>query len=99
VTFGMIVTLSVRPGRMDQVLEILGSLMPRVRDEEGCLAFSVLTSPATPDTVWLYESYSSESYHDDVHESFPEVKNVLARLPEHLTAPWVVHQGELALSR
>ncbi|BEP14850.1 hypothetical protein acdb102_31610 [Acidothermaceae bacterium B102] len=97
-TFGMIVELRVSPGHMGDVLAVFESVMPRVRGEDGCLAFSLFPSTTDPLTLFLYESYVSERYHDDVHESFAEVKDVLAQLPQHLSAPWVVHQGDHVLA-
>ena len=97
-TFGMVVEATAAPGHMDDVLAVFESVMPRVRSEDGCLAFSIFPSTTNPLTVFLYESYVSERYHDEVHESFDEVKNVLAQLPQHLAAPWVIHQGEHVLA-
>ena len=96
--YGMIVVLPVLPGRLQQVLDIFAAVMPAVRAEQGCLAFSILASPSEPDTLWLYESYVDQRYHDEVHEPSPEVRNVLAQLPQHLSGPWTVHQGELAFT-
>ncbi len=96
-TFSLLVELPVAPGRMEQVRELMSTLLPRARGEEGCLVFDIYFA-ADNDAAWIREEFVSEQYHDDVHESFPEVKNVLARLPEYLSGPWTVHRLAAGLS-
>lgn len=97
-SFGMMVVLRVKPGHMDQVKAIIEGLLPRVTDEDGCLAFSLYTSKAEPNTIWLYEVYLSEQYHADVHFQYDEVKSVMEHLPEHMAEPWSIYEGDLLLS-
>lgn len=96
--FGMTVVLRVKPGHMDEVKAIIEALVPRVTSEEGCLAFSLYTDAAEPDTIWLYEVYVSQDYHREVHSQYAEVKTVMEQLPEHMAAPWSIYEGELLLS-
>lgn len=92
--YGMVVLLHAKPGHRDEITRILDTMLPRAKEEDGCLAFNVHNSHDDPDLVWLYEVFTTMEYHDEVHESYAEVKAVLEQLPEHLFAPWVIYQGD-----
>ena len=95
--FSMLVRLPVHPEHMDDVIGLVSSMMPRVREQEACRAFDVYVS-GEPNTLWIYEAYDSEADHD-VHESYPEVKHVLTRLPRYLAGDWTVLTLEPRLRR
>jgi len=92
--YAMVVLLHTKPGHRDEVTQILETILPRATKEDGCLAFNVHNSSDDPDLVWLYEVFTTLEYHDEVHESYVEVKAALEQLPAHLSAPWVVFQGD-----
>ena len=96
--FAMVVVLPTLPGRAQDVVDLVGTELERVRSEDGAVAFSVHLGHE-PDQVWLYEAWVSQSYHDDVHESYPEVQNVLARIPQLLRGEPTFLRGDIALGR
>lgn len=91
--FGIVVLLHTLPGHRDEVIELLESMVPRTRQEEGCLAFTCYSADHDPDILWLHEVFVTQEYHDTVHESYAEVQQVLAELPAHLSEPWTILQG------
>lgn len=98
--YGLSVVLHLKPGHADALLELLGPALERVRAEDGCLAFSVHRAAREPDTIWIYEAYVSEAYHDDIHESYPEIRRVLGAVPDHLSAGGMsLMSGEIVLVR
>ena len=96
--FAMVVVLSTRPGRAQDVVDLIESEMTRVRSEDGNVAFNAHLGDE-PDQVWLYEAWVDKAYHDDVHEAYPEVKNVLARIPDLLRAEPTFLRGDIVLQR
>ncbi len=92
--YGMVVRLQVKRERRQEFDRLLERVKLRAANEDGCLAFNVHNSSEDPDCVWIYEAYTSKTYHDDEHEALPEVKDALARIPELVSVPWVIYQGE-----
>ena len=97
-TFALSLSMSIKPDQMEDVLELLGTVMNRVQQEEGCLAFEICVSDI-PNTLFIYEAYISEQYHDEVHEAYPEVRNVLAKIGAYATQPWELHRLVVAHAR
>ena len=87
------VTLRTRPGCRGRVLEVIDELRAVAESSGQCLAH-VAHIPAEPDSVWLYECYTSEEYHRDEHLSLPRVQQLLAELTPLIVLPWTVWQGD-----
>lgn len=98
-SYGLCVALPLRPGGASAVLELLTAAMPAIRREDGCLAFTVQQSDDDPDLIWIFEAYTSKQYHDDVHESIPEVKRVLAEVGQYLAGQPVMFAGATLFQR
>ena len=96
--YAMVVSFRVKEGRMDDALEVMAPVLRRAHDEDGCLSFEVAVTPET-NTMFIYEAYVSKAYHDDVHESYPEVVGALALLPELVDGPMDIAAGDLLFSR
>ena len=94
----MIVRLVIKPERKDVVLDRLDAVVRQTRDEEGCVEFVVYTAES-PDEIWIKETYVTQAYHDDVHESAQVVKDLLAWLPGETTEPWIVSTVRRVLER
>ena len=93
-TYGMVVRMQVKPERRAEFDRIVERVKLRAAREDGCLAFNVHDSSEDRCRVWIYEAYTSKAYHDDEHEALPEVRDALATIPDLVSAPWEIYQGE-----
>ena len=60
--FAVVVTFRVPADRMAQFLPlIVANARASLRDEPGCHQFDVVTDPARPDEVFLYEVYTDRA--------------------------------------
>ncbi|KIT16164.1 putative quinol monooxygenase [Jannaschia aquimarina] len=72
--FAVTVTITVHPGRAPDVLPaMMENARASLRDEPGCHRFDVLTDPARPDDVFLYELYADAAAFD-AHRQMPHYK-------------------------
>ena len=63
--YAVTVTFRIAPGRMTEfLLLVLENAKTSKRAEPGCRQFDVLTDPAQPDTVFLYELYDTRRAFD-----------------------------------
>ncbi|TFL17906.1 putative quinol monooxygenase [Jannaschia formosa] len=62
--FAVTVTVEVTPGRMPDFLPALMENARASLGEPACLRFDVLTDPARPDEVFLYEIYDDAAGFD-----------------------------------
>lgn len=62
--FAVAVTIEVAPGRMPDFLPLLLDNARASLGEPACNRFDVLTDPARPDEVFLYELYDDASGFD-----------------------------------
>ncbi|WP_375399459.1 putative quinol monooxygenase [uncultured Amnibacterium sp.] len=96
--YAMRVSMDIKPGRMTEAVRLMGSIMERVRNEDGCLAFDVGTSTES-NTMFIYESFVNKAYHDDVHESYPEVIELLGSINDFVEGPMSIETMQLRYSR
>jgi autoinducer 2-degrading protein len=70
--FTVLVTLDVRPDRIDEFLAgIITNAKASLRDEPGCLVFDVHRNHETPTRFHLYEIYADEDAFYTAHRSAP----------------------------
>ncbi|MEU6039651.1 putative quinol monooxygenase [Actinomadura sp. NPDC047616] len=69
--FVVIVTLRVRPGRLDEFLAGIQANARASRREPGCLRFDVLRTAEDPYEFVLYEIYRDEAAFYREHRSAP----------------------------
>jgi quinol monooxygenase YgiN len=89
-TYAMLVSFMVLQGHLATVVDLFEAAMPRIRSEEGCLAFRLFADHDS-DVAWVYERYVTKTYHDEIHEAYPEIQALLAELPPHLDGGWTEH--------
>lgn len=65
-----------RPGRGDAVAEAMREMIPRSREEPGCLAYLVQRSQSEPDEFVLYEQYVDEAA-IDAHRATPHFQEIV----------------------
>jgi quinol monooxygenase YgiN len=53
-------TLKAKPGKGDELAEVLGGLVDAVADEDGTEQFVIHRSSDEPDTVFFYEVYRDQ---------------------------------------
>ena len=92
--YALAVTLQTRPGCRQRVLEVIDELRAVAEASGECLAHVAHVPAADPDSIWLYECYSSEGYHRDVHLAVPRVQELLEELTPLIVLPWIVWQGD-----
>lgn len=73
--YGLIVKLTVVPGRRD---EMIGILKESATDMPGCFSYVVAKDSADEDSIWVSEVWESIASHD-ASLSLPSVKNAMAR--------------------
>ena len=73
--------LTCRPGRRDELVELLGPYVAACRQEEGCRFFEMTPSIHDPDMVVLVECFESREAHA-AHLERPVFRDFWARLPE-----------------
>ena len=76
--YGLIVKLSIIPGRRD---EMIGILRESAADMPGCLTYVVAKDASDENVVWVTEVWDSLASHD-ASLSLPAVKNVVPRAKE-----------------
>ncbi|MGI9455894.1 MAG: putative quinol monooxygenase [Aeoliella sp.] len=78
----VIATLSVTPGRRDELLALFAELRPKVLAEDGCVEYGAAVDASTPFTSQGLQ----EPMREDVVMVVEKWEN-LAALQAHLTAP------------
>lgn len=57
----LIARLPVKPGRMDEAIGMLKSLMVEVANEKGTLAYTLNRGESEPDTLVIIERYTDDA--------------------------------------
>jgi quinol monooxygenase YgiN len=73
--YGLIVKLTVAPGRRD---EMTGILKDSAADMPGCLSYVVAKDSSDENAIWVTEVWESVASHD-ASLSLPSVKNAMLR--------------------
>jgi quinol monooxygenase YgiN len=73
--YGLIVKLTVVPGRRD---EMIGLLKESAADMPGCFSYVVAKDTADENVIWVTEAWESVASHD-ASRSLPSVKNTIPR--------------------
>jgi quinol monooxygenase YgiN len=73
--YGLIVKLTVVPGRRD---EMIGILKESAADMPGCFSYVVAKDSADENVVWITEVWESVASHD-ASLSLPSVRNAMPR--------------------
>ena len=72
----LIATLTARPGKSDQLGQMLGRMVEPSRSEEGCITYNAHRSVADPDVWIMYENWRSKQDLDD-HMQLPPFKDFM----------------------
>jgi len=73
--WGLIVKITLLPGRRDEMIEVLKE---SATDMPGCLSYVVAKDTADENTLWVTEVWDSMASHD-ASLSLPAVKNAIPR--------------------
>jgi len=76
--YGLIVKLTVVPGRRE---EMIGILKDSARNMPGCLSYVVAKDSVDENALWVTEVWDSPASHD-ASLALPAVKSVLTRAKE-----------------
>ena len=84
--FAVCVTFEIAPGQMAAFMPLmLANAQASLRDEPGCHQFDVLTDPARPDEVGLYELYA-DAVAFDAHLASPHFKTFDTKITPMIAA-------------
>jgi quinol monooxygenase YgiN len=82
-------TLKAKPGKGDELAELLGGLVDAVAGEDGTEQFTIHRTADDPDSVFFYEVYRDQDALD-VHRKNPALGAGGAALGELLAGPPVL---------
>jgi len=86
--YAVCVTFKLNHGQTSAFLPLMrGNARKSLTDEIGCMQFDVLTDPANPDSVFLYELYTNRAAFD-AHLASAHFKSFDAA-----TAAMIAHKG------
>jgi len=84
--FAVVVTFEIASGQMDAFLPLMhANAQTSLKDETGCTRFDVLTDPARPSEVFLYELYEdAEAFAN--HLASPHFKSFDAAVADMISS-------------
>ncbi|MGN9785338.1 putative quinol monooxygenase [Nonomuraea sp. ZG12] len=82
----VIVTLQIRPGKLQDFLDGIAANARATRDEPGCLRFDVQRSADDPHRFLLYKIYRDEAAFHQEHRSAPHYPSWRAAAAECVEA-------------
>ena len=85
---GVIAKLPIKEGKVDEVIDLVKTLMAEVANEKGTLAYTLNRDPSNPNGIIFMERYKDKAALD-LHSSTPHfkaffgnIKSLLAGKPE-----------------
>jgi quinol monooxygenase YgiN len=81
----MIVTISPKPGKFDEVAEVFTSVIPTVHEEPGCERYALHRSEYK---MILIEKWTDEGLNE--HRLAPSLAELRERSTDIIEAPWTV---------
>lgn len=78
--------LTAKPDRVDQVRELLSSLIDPTRAESGCIAYELMQNNDDPTDFTFVEEWSGDASLDE-HLQTEHIKLVVSRADELLASP------------
>ncbi|USI73767.1 putative quinol monooxygenase [Sphingomonas morindae] len=92
----LVATLVARPGQEDALADALRAIIPAVREEPGCLAYSMYVDRDDPRRIVMIERWADRAALD-AHEAAPPFLSLAARFDTLLDgAPTVTFLRHLA---
>jgi quinol monooxygenase YgiN len=88
----MFVKLVFQPGRRDEAIEVLSTMIPLVAGEPGTLVYSFHTDDADEDVVWVFELYAdadalaTHGGSDAIKDMFGRIGGLFAEAPTMVMA-------------
>ena len=78
------VTLNVKPGKRDDLLQLLKGALPDTRSFDGCYSVNVLSDQSNPNKVLFYAAWESKAHYDK-YLAWRTQQGMLVKLKEYLT--------------
>lgn len=85
-----VATIPAKPGSVDPIRTALQTMVAATREEEGCLAYDLFESAATPGTFVTVERWRAQE-DLDAHLRTPHVAAAFAAADGHLAGEVAVH--------
>jgi len=87
-------TMTAKPGRRDELVDLMRTTIAALGDAPGLLDYTINTVLDDPDTLWITERWTSKTAHDTVTKTAAN-KAETARIMDVLAAPPVSAYGEV----
>ena len=84
-TLRVIAKVKARPGKVDELLSVLSSLVEPTRKEPGCISYKLLQNNEDPTDLALIEEWQSGTALES-HFATPHFKEALTKLPNLVAA-------------
>ena len=83
---GVVIRFKAQPGRAGELSRHLLASAPAGADESGTLVWTVHSSAAEPDEVWVYEVYADRAA-QEAHEATPAYSAAREKTGDFLAGP------------
>ncbi len=84
-TLRVIARVKARPGKVDELLSVLGSLVEPTRKEPGCMSYKLLQNNQDPADFAFVEEWQSSAALES-HFATKYFKDALVKLPSLITS-------------
>jgi quinol monooxygenase YgiN len=77
----VVARFDAKPGKREELKQMLAGLVPPTRQESGCIAYELLQNSENPDDFTFVEEWESKA-HLDKHLKTPHLTAAIARFEE-----------------
>jgi quinol monooxygenase YgiN len=77
------VTVDVKPGKKEELIQLMKGALPDTRSFNGCLSINVLSDHTNPNRLMLYEVWESKGQYDK-YLAWRTQTGMLEKLKEYL---------------
>lgn len=82
----LVAYLVAKPGKKQELIDAISAIVPAVREEPGCIAYTPHVSREHPDTVVMYEVWADQAALD-AHAAGANFSGLAARFGKLLAEP------------
>ncbi len=83
----VIIQRQILPDKITEALQALDALLHEVRKEPYFISVQLLTDPADPARILLYEQWADEAYYKGAHMNTPHIQQYLRETASFMAGP------------